>query len=90
MEGLIPMIYRAIVQYTNGGDLGSEGSSLHRHGADSPSGPYMRLSSGKSDSRKFCQPEHLQVSSESALSSSISSIPPHSRKISTINSGSFP
>ncbi|WOG94454.1 hypothetical protein DCAR_0313750 [Daucus carota subsp. sativus] len=36
MEGLIPFVYRAIVQYRNGGDMGSFLS-------ESPSAAYMRL-----------------------------------------------
>ncbi|XP_022747510.1 uncharacterized protein LOC111297150 [Durio zibethinus] len=47
MEGLIPFVYRAIVQYKNG----REGHVLARWFNESPSPSYMRLPTG--DSGRF-------------------------------------
>lgn len=45
MEGLIPFVYRAIVQYKNG----KEDHVLATWFNESPSAPYMRLPTGDSD-----------------------------------------
>ncbi|KAK8547615.1 hypothetical protein V6N13_024692 [Hibiscus sabdariffa] len=47
MEGLIPFVYKAIVQYKNG----REGHVLATRFNDSPSPPYSRLPTG--DSGRF-------------------------------------
>ncbi|KAG9453099.1 hypothetical protein H6P81_006003 [Aristolochia fimbriata] len=54
MEGLIPLVYRAIVQYRTGGQAALVGSWIN----DSPSASYMRLPAG--DSGRFHQPSEIQ------------------------------
>ncbi|KAE8692867.1 hypothetical protein F3Y22_tig00110828pilonHSYRG00141 [Hibiscus syriacus] len=73
MEGLIPFVYRAIVQYMNGNE---EHHVLASWFNDSPSASYTRLPTGDSgrfqmsDERVF--ESHNQGSSSSPMSSSSS------------------
>ncbi|XVE96927.1 hypothetical protein REPUB_Repub02eG0266200 [Reevesia pubescens] len=56
MEGLIPFVYRAIVEYKNGRE---DGHVLATWFNDSPSASYMRLPTG--DSGRFQISDHKQV-----------------------------
>ncbi|KAL7136410.1 hypothetical protein ABFS83_10G028700 [Erythranthe nasuta] len=69
MEGLIPFVYRAIVQYKNGGRQGSViGTWLN----ESPSASYMRLPAG--DSGRFSTSD-IQLSRPDYFAFSASSPP---------------
>ncbi|OVA17784.1 hypothetical protein BVC80_1835g169 [Macleaya cordata] len=67
MEGLIPFVYRAIVQYKSGGGQAGAGSSWF---SESPSASYMRLPTG--DSGRF-QPSEIQLFRPDRVFSSSSS-----------------
>jgi len=71
MEGLIPFVYKAIVQYKNGKERSNIGSWF----CDSPSYSYMKLSAG--DSGRF----------QTFASSSPSSNPTNSRTQTIASSG---
>lgn len=64
MEGLIPFVYKAIVQYKNG----KQRSNVSSWFCDSPSYSYMKLSAG--DSGRF---QNFDASSSSPSSNSTNS-----------------
>lgn len=66
MEGLIPYVYKAIIQYRNGDHQGPLGASwLTDSPSNSPSMSYMRL---PGDSGRYRSPE-IQLLSSSSISS---------------------
>ncbi|XWS59859.1 hypothetical protein CRYUN_Cryun08bG0158100 [Craigia yunnanensis] len=74
MEGLIPFVYRAIVQYKNG----REGHVLATWFSESPSASYMRLPTGDSgrfqiSDRQVFQSEYGNFSTSSPSSMATSS-----------------
>ncbi|CAA2954728.1 Hypothetical predicted protein [Olea europaea subsp. europaea] len=75
MEGLIPFVYKAIVQYKNGGQ-GHIGTWL----SESPSASYMRLSG---DSGRFQTSEVQLFRSDSGFSTSTSPPSATKRSVST-------
>lgn len=63
MEGLIPFVYRAVVEYRNGGGQASNmGSSWY---SESPSASYMRLPSG--DSGRLQNTSEIQLFASSPM-----------------------
>ncbi|XVE61941.1 hypothetical protein DITRI_Ditri06bG0078800 [Diplodiscus trichospermus] len=71
MEGLIPFVYRAIVQYKNGGD----GHVLATWFNDSPSASYMRLPTGDSGRFQITDKQLFQSEYGNFSTSSSSSLP---------------
>ncbi|MCL7022467.1 hypothetical protein MKW94_002845 [Papaver nudicaule] len=64
MEGLIPFVYRAVVQYRNGGGQASNMGSSSWY-SESPSASYMRLPTG--DSGRFQNTSEVQLFSSSSM-----------------------
>ncbi|KAI3950033.1 hypothetical protein MKW92_013792 [Papaver armeniacum] len=63
MEGLIPFVYRAVLEYRNGGGQASNiGSSWY---CESPSTSYMRLPSG--DSGRLQNTSEVQLFSSNPM-----------------------
>ncbi|GMJ03135.1 hypothetical protein HRI_003982700 [Hibiscus trionum] len=66
MEGFIPFVYRAIVQYKNG----KEDHVLATWFNDSPSASYMRLPTGDSGRFQISETDNYVPSSSSPMSTS--------------------
>ncbi|XVF55206.1 hypothetical protein PTKIN_Ptkin06aG0018300 [Pterospermum kingtungense] len=71
MEGLIPFVYRAVVQYRNG----KEGHVLATWFNESPSASYMRLPTGDSGRFLLSDKQVFQSDYNGNISTSTSSSP---------------
>ncbi|GMI81067.1 hypothetical protein like AT5G02090 [Hibiscus trionum] len=74
MEGLIPFVYKAIVQYKNG----REGHVLATRFHESPSPSYIRLPTGDSgrfhpSDKQLFQPDYANFSTSSPVSRRLTS-----------------